>query len=296
MFHSDLRRYARLLPPRPFIGPRTLRLIQRGADRLPDRVPAQVAQVTATSSVRIHRPPEGADSSPALLWIHGGGFVMGAARQDDQRCAQMAHSAGIVVAAVDYRLAPQHAHPAALQDCYDALTWLASQPDLDHNRIAVGGASAGGGLAAALTLLARDRAEVRPAFQLLAYPMLDDRTATRPDPHQRVRRLWDNKANRLAWHAYLGRAPGGDGVSAFAAPARATNLADLPPAWIGIATLDLFHDEAVDYARRLHQAGVPCTVETVRGAFHGFDVLRATNVAHEFQAAQTEALRRALRT
>lgn len=295
VFHPDLRCHARLLPPRPFVGPRTLRFMQRGADWLPDRVETRVEQVTPTSSVRIHRPPEGTGPSPALLWIHGGGFVMGAARQDDQRCAELARSADIIVAAVDYRLAPQHPYPAGLQDCYDAFTWLVSQPDIDRTRIAVGGASAGGGLAAAVALMARDRGDHQPALQLLAYPMLDDRTAARPDPHPGVRRLWDNKANHLAWHAYLRKTPGSDGVSALAAPARAANLAGLPPAWVGAATLDLLLDEAVDYARRLQQSGVPCTVETVHGAFHGFDVLRTANVARRFQASQTHVLRQALR-
>jgi len=293
VFHPDLRRHARLLPPRPFLGPRSLRVIQR-ASSLPDHTHIQVEQITSTASVRMHRPPHSACPTPALLWIHGGGFVMGAARQDDKRCAAIAQSVGITVAAVDYRLAPQRPHPAGLQDCYDALAWLAARADVDPTRIAVGGASAGGGLAAAVALMARDRAELQPAFQLLVYPMLDDRTAARPDPQPGVRRLWDNKANRIGWQSYLGRRPGGDGISQLAAPARATDLAGLPPAWIGAATLDLFCDEALDYARRLQQAGVPCTMDVVQGAFHGFDVLRKADVARRFEQSQAVALSQAL--
>jgi len=262
--------------------------------RLPDRTHADVERITPTTSVRIHRPLDSAGTRGALLWIHGGGFVMGSARQDDRRCAQLAQAAGIVVAAVDYRLAPQHPHPAGLHDCYEALNWLAAQPDIDPSRIAVGGASAGGGLAAAVALHARDQGKPQLALQLLVYPMLDDRTAARPDPEPRLRRLWDAKANHLAWRAYLGQPPGDNQISALAAPARATDLAGLPPAWVGIATHDLLHDEALDYARRLQHADVPCTVETVDGAFHGFDVFRTTDVARNFEGSQVRALRQAL--
>ncbi|HWI44255.1 MAG TPA: alpha/beta hydrolase [Nocardioides sp.] len=264
-------------------------------DRMPtrDRTVSVVA-LSPLSSVRIHRPAGLAGPLPALLWIHGGGFVFGAARQDDQRCAQLADDLGIIVAAVDYRLAPEHPFPAALEDCHDALVWLAAHPDVDADRIAVGGASAGGGLAASLALLARERAVVSPAFQLLVYPMLDDRTASRPDPQPGVRRLWNHASNRFAWRAYLGGEPGSAAVSATAAPARCTDLADLPPAWIGVGTLDLFHDEDLDHARRLEAAGVPCALEVVDGAFHGFDVLRKARVSREFLRAQSDALRAAL--
>ena len=127
-----------------------------------------------------------------MLWIHGGGYVIGSAAQDDAVCRHLAHELGRLVAAVDYRLAPEHPFPVPLHDCHDALVWLANRGDVDADRVAIGGASAGGGLAAALALLARDRAEVRPAFQLLSYPMLDDRTALRTDIDERHFRLWNN--------------------------------------------------------------------------------------------------------
>jgi acetyl esterase/lipase len=143
-----------------------------------------------------------------------------------------------------------------------------------------------------LALLALDR-EVRPAFQLLVYPMLDDRTALRRDPDPGVRRLWDATSNRYAWAAYLGMRADEE-VSPLAAPARSRDLSALPPAWIGVGTVDLLHDEAVEYARRLREAGVDCELEIVDGAFHGFDVLRKTGVARDFESAQVAALRKAL--
>jgi acetyl esterase/lipase len=200
-----------------------------------------------------------------------------------------------VVASVDYRLAPESPFPVPLDDCYLALAWLADQPDVDASRIAVGGASAGGGLAAALALLARDRGEVELAFQSLSYPMLDDRTANRTDIDQRNFRLWNNKANRFGWQSYTGLAPGSPGVTDLAAPARCGDLTGLPPAWIGVGTLDLFHGEDLAYAARLDKAGVECAILEVEGAFHGFDLVRPrAGVSRDFRAAQVAALAPAL--
>jgi acetyl esterase/lipase len=230
-----------------------------------------------------------------MLWMHGGGYVMGTAAQDDALCRHLARALGIVVAAVDYRLAPESPFPGPLDDCYLALTWLADQPDVDASRIAVGGASAGGGLAAALALLARDRGEVPLAFQSLSYPMLDDRTANRTDIDQRNCRLWNNKANRFGWQSYTGLAPGSPGVTHLAAPARCEDLTELPPAWIGVGTLDLFHSEDLAYAARLDKAGIGCAVVEVEGAFHGFDLVQpGAGVSRDFRTAQAAALAAAL--
>lgn len=296
VFHPDLRRTARLLPRHTFAGPRGLRLFRYLTQRMPDRVPGPVAteEVSQTAAVRVHRPVGGATSGAALLWIHGGGYVMGVAQQDDPICADFANDLGITVYSVDYRLAPEHRYPAALEDCYDALKWVAVQPGTDAARIAIGGASAGGGLAAALALLARDRGEVNPAFQLLVYPMLDDRTGIRPDPRPGVRRMWDHKSNRYGWTSYLARLVGSVDVSPFAAPARCADLSGLPPAWLGVGTLDLLYDEGVDYATRLSEAEVPCNVEVIDGAFHGFDIFTGAEVSRVFRRAQAEALRVAL--
>jgi acetyl esterase/lipase len=213
---------------------------------------------------------------------------MGTAKQDDRLCRRFARELGVTVAAVDYRLAPEHPYPASLEDCYAALTWLAALPAVDPARVAIGGASAGGGLTAALALLARDRGEVTPVLQLLAYPMLDDRSASGPEnPNYR---MWSPKSNRFGWAAYLGNADPN-----IAVPARHEDLSGLPPAWIGVGTHDLFHDEDVAYAERLTAAGVPCQVEVVPGAFHGFDtIVPKAAVSQSFFASQCASLRSAL--
>lgn len=295
-FHPDLRRIARFLP-RGGIGPRTVGPI-RALGRLADRRNNDRAEThnLGTASVRLHRPATAARTpSPALLWIHGGGLVIGSAAQEDDLCRHLADHLGIPVAAVDYRLAPEDPYPAPLEDCHDALVWLAGRDDVDPTRVAIGGASAGGGLAAALALLARDRGGFTPAFQLLVYPMLDDRSGLRTDVDERSFRLWSTKANRFGWSSYTGREPGAEGVDGLAVPARHDDLAGLPPAWIGVGTLDLFHDEDVAYAERLRQAGVDCRLDVVDGAFHGFDRVAArTPVAKDFLATQVEVLTAAL--
>jgi acetyl esterase/lipase len=295
-FHPDLRRIAHVLP-RSTVGPRRLPVLRRADVRQRRRTRAGVEIIElGPISVRLHRPAGAPATSPGLLWIHGGGYVMGTATQDDAVCRHLARELSAVVAAVDHRLAPEHPFPTPLHDCHDALTWLANRPDVDQDRIAIGGASAGGGLAAALAILARDRGGVRPIFQLLAYPMLDDRTAVRPDLDDRHTRLWNHRSNRFGWTSYLGRAPGGPDIDPLAAPARSTDLGGLPAAWIGIGTHDLFHDENLAYAAALRAAGVSCIVEVVEGAFHGFDSIRPTaGVTQRFRAAQAEALRRGLR-
>ncbi len=290
-FHPDLRRVARWLPG-AVVGPRTQGPI-RALTRLAARIPARDVRVEVVGpiSVRVHRPATGGETRAALLWIHGGGYVLGSAAQDDPICRQFVEALGIVVASVDYRLAPEHRFPVPLEDCYAGLTWLARQRYVDPDRIAVGGASAGGGLAAALALLAHERGGPALAFQLLSYPMLDDRTANRTDIDESRFRLWNNKANRLGWQSYTGCRPGSGEIGGLAAPARYGDLSGLPPAWVGVGTLDLFHEECLAYARRLGEAGVGCQVEQVPGAFHGFDVVRQkAGVSREFRTAQVAAL------
>jgi acetyl esterase/lipase len=198
---------------------------------------------------------------------------------------QQAAGHRIIVTMVEYRLAPEHPYPAALEDCYSALAELAGLPAVDSGRIAIGGASAGGGLAAALALLARDRAEVLPRFQLLVYPMLDDRSSmTAEKPYYR---LWNTRANQLGWAAYLG-----DADPQVVVPARRNDLSGLPPAWIGVGSHDLFHDEDLAYAEGLIGAGVPCEVEVVPGAFHCFDMIAPKlPMSRRFFDSQCEILR-----
>jgi len=294
-FDPDLSGVARWLPRAPF-SKRTLPIMQSLSRLVGKRPPHhQAVERVGPTSVRLHGLISGAAPRPAMLWIHGGGFVIGSAAQDDALCAHVADELGVTVAAVDYRLAPAHRFPVPLEDCYRALVWLADQPTVDEARIAIGGASAGGGLAASLAMLARDRGEVQPAFQLLSYPMLDDRTATRVDIDERDFRLWNNKSNHLAWEAYTGAAPGSASIPTLAAPGRSSDLAGLPPAWIGVGALDLFLEEDQSYARRLADAGVPCELYVVDGAFHGFDSVRPkAGVTRSFRASQVAALARAL--
>lgn len=288
-FHPDLRKAARFIP-RGGIGPRTLPVLQTLVGLQGRRTPRGVEMLDLPSGARIRvfrpqSPP--AEPGPALLWIHGGGYVMGSAAQDDRLCRRFSAELGATVASVDYRLAPQNPYPAGLEDCWAALTLLAGLAGVDPARVAIGGASAGGGLTAALAQLAADRGEVKPVLQLLVYPMLDDRSAALPP--NRGYRLWNPRSNLFGWTSYLGGAD-----PQVAVPARRADLSGLAPAWIGVGTLDLFHDEDLAYAERLRQAGVPCEVETVPGAFHGFDLLMTkAPVSRAFFAAQCASLRKA---
>ncbi len=297
-FHPDLA-LGRFIPPVSF-GPRLARLAARVQPRTPP-VPDDmlVEDVSAPGvGLRIYRPKVVTGVVPALFWMHGGGYIIGNPEQDEAGSIAFARELGITVAAVRYRLAPAHPSPAAVEDAHAGLRWLvenAAARGVDPARIAIGGASAGGGLAASLALYAHDRGEVTPAFQLLVYPMLDDRTVLRTDQDTRNVRVWTARSNRFGWTSYLGGPPGAEGVSPYAAPARRADLSGLPPAWIGVGTLDLFHDEDLAYAERLVDSGVPCELHVVPGAFHGFDALFArAGVTREFRAEQVRALRAAL--
>ncbi len=248
----------------------------------------QSVAVNSDVTVRVQRPPGSAEPGPALLWIHGGATIMGAAAQEDGFCRKLMNFTDVSVAAVDHRLAPEHPYPKPLEDCYAALLWLMRQPWVDPTRVAIGGASAGGGFAAALALLARDRAEVTPALQMLVYPMLDDRTGAAP--HQCARVMWSGRDNQIAWRWYLNGADPDTAV-----PARRNDLAGLPPAWIGVGSLDLFYEESLTYASRLQDAGVPTHVEVADGAFHAFDmILPNASVSQRFFASQSRYLRSTL--
>jgi acetyl esterase/lipase len=300
VFHKELR-MARFLPPID-IGPRMARL----ANRMPVRSPAPPSDMIVSDlevpgpqgapavGVRIYRPASVTGAVPVLIWMHGGGMIVGNHLSEEDSNVAFARDLGIAVVSVDYRLAPQSPAPAAVEDCYEVMEWLvanATELAIDPERIALGGASAGGGLAAATALLAHDRGQILPAFQLLVYPMLDDRTVLRRDVDTTHARFWRPRSNRYAWSAYLGEEAGGDNVSDYAAPARRTDLSGLPPAWIGVGTLDLFHSEDVDYAHRLRRAGVPVDLVVVEGAFHGFDVLfKKKAVSRRFWEAQRDSL------
>lgn len=282
-----MRRTARFIPRISF-GPRLTRFVNFLQNRRKTPPPpvvegVEISDVTIPGPagdpprrVRLYRPTGKPGPLPAMLWIHGGGFIIGTPEQDEAGNIALCRDLGIVIAAVSYRLSPAFPFPAPMEDCYAGLTWLhreAAFLGVDPDRIAIGGNSAGAGLAAGLVLMAKDRGEVPVAFQLLIYPMLDDRTALRTDIDQSRLRMWSSKSNRFGWQSYLGRAPGGADVPVYAAPARRADLSGLPPAWIGVGTCDLFHDEDVEYARRLREAGVPVELKIVEGAFHGFDLV-----------------------
>lgn len=291
-FHPDLARAARVLP-RSVVGPRSLpiiRFVQGTLSRLQRSPGIEVRSLPSGGSARIIRPDDAVAHAPVLVWMHGGGYVLGQAKQDDALCRRFARVLGAVIVSVDYRLAPDHPYPAALDDCTDAVHLARRLDGVDPDRLAIGGASAGGGLAAQLALRIRDRRETPPVLQLLVYPMLDDRTGTDgPAAQERGFRMWNSRSNRFGWSGYLGEADPGQ-----VAPARQDDLTGVADAWIGVGDLDLFHDEDLVYADRLRAAGVPCAVEVIPGAFHGFDLVDpAAPVSREFFRSQVAALRAA---
>lgn len=210
----------------------------------------------------------------ALLWVHGGGLVIGSARQDDRLCGSTADRLGVPIVSVDYRLAPEHPCPAALDDVRAGWRWLQRRAGLlgvDPARVAVGGESAGAGLAAALAQRLLDEGGVQPVAQWLFAPMIDDRTAARRELDDEGWFVWDNRSNRDGWRAYLGREPGVREPPQYAAAARRADLTGLPPAHVVWGDIELFAAEDAAYAERLRAAGVPVTTEVVPGAPHGFE-------------------------
>lgn len=240
----------------------------------------------------------GAGARPAILHSHGGGFIQGSARSGVPALQRLALELDCVIVTVEYRLAPETPFPGALEDNYAALRWLhnnATALGVDPDRIALMGESAGGGHAAMLAIAARDRGEVPVVLQALIYPMLDDRTgSSRPVPSRRGEVVWTPRSNQRGWTALLGKPAGSARVPYGSVPARIENLHGLPPAFIGVGTLDLFLDEDVDYARRLIDAGVLTDLHLVAGAFHGFELFAPTSdLAKQFHANLVAALRQA---
>lgn len=302
--HPELRAIAKKFPPLRLnrwkvAVTRALMSFMPGP-QLPDDV--QISNLHAPGEngtrpvgLRVYQPARATVPRGALLWIHGGGLVIGNPRMNDPHMAAFARELGIVVVSVDYRLAPTHPYPAAIDDCWAALKWThanAAELGIDPGRVAVGGASGGGGLAAALAQMAHDRAEMAVACQLLVYPMLDDRSCFATVEHPELM-TWTTDNNRFGWESYLCRAAGLDEARPYAVPGRRDDLSGLPPAWIGVGTLDLFYEEDVAYAERLRRCGVECELLIVEGAFHGFDTfLDDVPVIQAFFQSQVDALRR----
>lgn len=225
-----------------------------------------------------YRRSMGEPPGSAALFLHGGGMIYGLEHigmMCDLAVRGYVAASGVPMLVVDYRIAPEHPHPTPVEDCYTALRWLADNTTtlgVDPARLAVMGESAGGGLAAGVCLMARDRGGPAVAAQLLICPMLDDRTST-PDPALLPFLTWTYDDNITGWGALLGGMAGGDDVSPYAAPARATDLAGLPDTYVDVGDLDIFRDEDITYARRLSAAGVPTELHVYPGCPHSFDGL-----------------------
>ena len=248
--------------------------------------------------VRVYEPENRPAVLPGFFWIHGGGYVSGSPEQDDPYLRRIAKEIGCVAVAVDYRLAPEHPYPAPLEDCYAALKWMYEQADelgVDASRVATGGGSAGGGLAAGLALLARDRGEIKIAFQLLLYPMLDDRNPSLASEKFPDALFWTRHNNHFGWKSYLDNNQGKEGIPPYAAPARAADLSGLPPSFIAVGDIDLLAEEDIQFACRLVRSGVPVELHVYPGAFHAFDVkVPEAGVSKRCSDAVVQALRKAL--
>ncbi|WP_160723704.1 alpha/beta hydrolase [Bacillus sp. USDA818B3_A] len=266
------------------LRPEYLPAIREGMAQM--RVPANVDEsISLTDEViagpdanplplRIYRPKLNNETLPVLLWIHGGGYIIGTAQDDDDLCANFVKEAGCAVVSVDYRLAPEHPYPAPIEDCYAALKWIADHAEslnIDLNRIGVAGASAGGGLTAALTLLARDRQYPSISFQMPLYPMIDDRNNTPSSNEIKEGLVWNQKTNDAGWRMYLGDLFGTDDIPSYAAPARAEDYSNLPYTYTCVGQLDPFRSETLTYVSKLAEAGVDVEFHLYPGAYHGFE-------------------------
>ena len=282
LLDPDIRAALELFPFPP-INTDTLPLMRPAlaapGPELSDRVVRSVVHAPGAAgspdvALHVHRPAGSTGPLPCLVWMHGGGLVMGVAGMDDARFDVWCTRHNMIAVSVEHRLAPETPFPGPVDDCYASLQYVAdhaAELGVDATRIGVGGNSAGAGLAAAIALMARDRGGPHISSQLLIYPMIDDRQITVSSSWDVP--IWPASSNTFGWTSYLGDAKGTDGVSPYAAPARATDLSGLPPAIIVVGGLDGFVDEDIDYARRLNSAGVPVEFHLYAGAPHGYDVM-----------------------
>lgn len=280
-----LRKSASVDPDPPMAH---IKVVKRSIAGMPGHPPVTIYIVNA----RVGRKRGG------IVYLHGGGFVLGRAGEDIGACQELAAVLDCTVVSVDYRLAPEARYTASVEDNYAALRWVYRNADdlgIEPGRIAVMGESAGGGHAALLAITARDRREVPVAFQCLVYPMLDDRTgSTRLVPSPIGSLVWTAEANRFGWRSLLGREPGDPDLTA-GVPARHERLTHLPPAWIGVGSIDLFVQEDIAYAERLIAAAIPTELTVVPGAYHAFQHFAPdTRVAKAFKASMLTSLQAAL--
>ena len=277
-------------------------VLAAGAEGVPKNQNVSSQELVATGhdgaaevAVRAYRPVGVKGTLPGLLYIHGGGMVLGSVDMADRSAVFLTDLVGCVTVSVEYRLAPEHPFPDAPEDCYTALVWMAgnaAELGVDPARIAVYGASAGGGLAIAISLMARDRGGPAICMQMPIYPMIDDRNITASSHEITDVGIWDRSGNIEAWAMYLG-ASEGDSVSEYAAPARASDLSGLPPTFIDVGDVDMFRDEDIEFAARLMRAGVPTELHVNPGAYHAAEVF-APNAAmsKRIWAMRVDALKR----
>ncbi|AQQ52282.1 esterase [Planococcus lenghuensis] len=224
--------------------------------------------------VRIYKPLHQLKAVPGVLWIHGGGYAQGTPEISGDMYKQLIDTRDCVIIAPDYRLSIDAPYPAAIEDCYEVLVWMknhAEELDIRDDQLIIGGESAGGGLTAALALIARDTGEVNIAFQMPLYPMIDDRRVTE-SARENNAYIWNSDTNRWAWKLYLGELFG-ENVPPYAAAGRATDYRNLPPAVTFVGDIEPFRDETIQYVENLRRAGVPVDFKICKGAYHGFDII-----------------------
>ena len=248
--------------------------------------------------VRVYRRAGSETPVPGLVYIHGGGFIVGSVDMFEAHALKIVDELDIVIVSVDYRLAPENPFPAPVEDCYAALVWTAAKAGelgIDPARLGVGGESAGGGLAAGTVLLSRDRGGPALAFQYLGIPELDDRLDTDSMRDYVDTPLWNRPNAIYSWTAYLGDARGGEDVSPYAAPARATDLSGLPPAFVTVCQYDPLRDEGMEYARRLAHAGVATELRLYPATFHGTSLVESAAITRRMFTDEIDALRLGLK-
>ena len=274
----------------PLLLPRT---------KAPEGVSIAWLKTSSGQRLRVFTPASN-KTRAAMLYIHGGGMIIGAPQMDDALLSRISKDLDIVIVSPQYRLAPENPYPAAIDDCNEAWHWMlsnAAKYNIDVKRIAIGGESAGGGLAAGSVLRIHDEGGPQPIAQWLFCPMLDDRTALDRSLDDDDHFVWNNKLNLAGWSSYLGSQIGADDVSAYAVPSRRKDLRGLPKAWMGVGDVELFYEEDRKYAERLKAAGVPCELDVVAGGPHSFQgVAPAAQISKDYLARAIGWLAKALAT
>ena len=304
LIHPELRKATAAFPKLPITSgfgralTRSLLPLLLPKAKTPAGITIEQLKTPAGLKLRLYSPA-GQKNRAAMLYIHGGGMIIGSPAMDDALLSGIASELNIVIVSPDYRLAPEHPYPAAMDDCHAAWKWIQGNlaaRGIDSTRIAIGGESAGGGLAAGLVLRIHDEGGSQPVAQWLFCPMLDDRTALDRSLDDVDHFVWNNKMNLVGWSSYLGKDIGTDRVSAYSAPARRQELKGLPKAWIGVGDVELFYEEDKAYANKLTAAGVQCELDVVSGAPHAFEgVAPDSQLAKDYMARAKSWLNASLR-